>query len=171
MEYVTALAWRNCFNGVDNHGNQCTGQGIIYDPDYVHQNVMYVFKQTTGRISVEAGERNSGCQLNLQSTMSLTGTWEYDNVTSFIDKYSLGLHAATWYNLPYSPMVGAVLCRYHVCYGNTLSAFLAPSVFPTTIITLPGVTDLSTCGQAIFYNNTNSHPLSVENGQRTPIDW
>jgi len=171
MEYVTALAWRNCYMGQDNHGEECSGTGIIYDPDYVHTNVMYVFKQTTGMITVEDGERNSGCQLNLQSTISNTGTWNFEEVNTFIDKYNLELHAATWYKVPYTPMVGRVLCRYHECYGNTLSAFLAPTFFPGTIITLPGVTDLDICGPQISYSAQSSHPLSVENGQRNPIDW
>jgi len=171
MEYVTPVAWRNCYNNLTNHGESCTGEGIIYDKDYVHRNVLYVFKQANGKVEVEDGERNSGCQMNLQSTISNTGTWSYDNVISFMTKYSLELHAATWFATPFSPMVGSVLCQYHACLGNLFSAFLAPTVFPTTIISLPGVTDLDKCGPQKFYDSTGTHPLSLDNGQRDPLDW
>ena len=57
MEYVTPIAWRwvrggshltdlieirNCFGGTTNHGGACTGEGVIYDPDYVHRNSLCV---------------------------------------------------------------------------------------------------------------------------------
>jgi len=171
MEYVTPVAWRNCFDGATNHGDACTGNGIIYDPDYVHRNVLYVFKQTQGRVTVEPGERNTGCQMNLQSSISNTGTWSYDNLMTFTRKYNLELHAATWFATPYSPMVDKVLCRYHLCYGNVFSAFLAPSAFPTTLTSLTGVTDRPECGPQKFYSSTGNHPLALDNGQRSPIDW
>ena len=59
MEYVTPVAWRwvrggnhmtdlieirNCFGGTTNHGDVCTGEGVVYEPDYVHRNVLYVFR-------------------------------------------------------------------------------------------------------------------------------
>ena len=36
--------FRNCYNNLTNHGESCSGEGIIYDKDYVHRNVLYVFK-------------------------------------------------------------------------------------------------------------------------------
>jgi len=175
MEYVTPVAWRNCHKNRDNHGGKCSGEGMIYDPDYVHRNVLFVFKQKKGQIRLEKGERNTGCQMNLQSTVSDAGTWHINNVTSFINKYNLELHAGTWFSMPYSPMVGAVLCQYHVCYGNLLSAFLNPNFFDpsdsSTIISLPGITDLPKCGPAKTYRNTSSHPLSLDNGTRDALDW
>ena len=35
---------RNCFDGTTNHGDACTGEGVVYEPDYVHRNVLYVFR-------------------------------------------------------------------------------------------------------------------------------
>ena len=35
---------RNCFDGMTNHGDACTGTGLVYEPDYVHRNVLYVFR-------------------------------------------------------------------------------------------------------------------------------
>ena len=35
MEYVTPVAWRNCHKNRDNHGGVCSGEGLIYDPEYV----------------------------------------------------------------------------------------------------------------------------------------
>ena len=35
MESVTPVAWRNCHKNRDNHGGVCSGEGLIYDPDYV----------------------------------------------------------------------------------------------------------------------------------------
>jgi len=171
LEYVTPVAWRNCYNGLTNHGEACEGEGLIYEEDYVHNNVLYVFKQRRGRIEVEDGERNSGCQLNLQSTISNTGTWSYENLLTFVNKYDLEVFAGTWFSVPYSDMVGKVLCRYHKCYGNLFSAFLAPSVFPDTLISLEGITDLDECGPKIFYEKNSDHPLSLDSGDRDPINW
>ena len=86
-------------------------------------------------------------------------TWSYENLLTFVNKYDLEVFAGTWFSVPYSDMVGKVLCRYHKCYGNLFSAFLAPSVFPDTLISLEGITDLDECGPKIFYEQNSDHPL------------
>ena len=65
MEYIISLTWRNCVNGVDNHGAPCEGDGMIYDPDYTHQNPFWVFRQTRGKLTPAPGMRQSGCQVNI----------------------------------------------------------------------------------------------------------
>jgi len=167
MEYVSPIAWRNCFNGTNNHNEPCNqSDGLIDDPTYIHRNVLYVFRQFRGRmIRLARGERNTGCQLNLQSSFSNMGTWDFNNLNDFIAKYKLSLYAATWYTMPYSDMVGSILCQYHACYGNTLSQFLAGAP------NLAGITTLDVCGRNITYSQNSAHPLSVDNGDRNPIDW
>merc|ERR1712002_625279 len=58
MEYIPPIAWRNCWNGVDNHDRPCVKNGVIYDRDYTHQTVFWVFKQKE-KINVEPGMRQS----------------------------------------------------------------------------------------------------------------
>ena len=162
MEYVTPVAWRNCYNGQTNHGVSCTGEGIIYDPEYVHNNTLLVFKQPNGaRIEMEESEKNTGCQMNLQSSLG-AGPWHFDNVKSFTSKYELELDAGSWFAVPYSPMVNSVLCQYHACYGTFFSNFLAGAP------SLPGITDLNVCGASTDYTSTVG---TLDNGDRDPLDW
>ena len=88
--------------------------------------------------------------------------WLYSELRTFTSKYKLELDAASWFTMPYSPMVGRVLCQYHVCYGDTLSAFLAPMLAPNQAaypVSLAGITDLAVCGADVTYPLNGVHPL------------
>jgi len=157
MEYIPPIAFRNCWNGVDNHGRSCKGEknGMIYDPDYTHQTVFWVFRQKK-RITVEPGMRTTGCQLS-PKTPEGSPVWSYSDIIRLTEVYDLTLHAGTFYREPYTPMVASILCQYHFCLGDLPFLAGAPG--------LPGITDRPECGP-----NGPADPNGNE-GILTPIDW
>jgi len=165
MEYVTPVAWRNCNGGKTNHGESCSGEGVIYDSDYVHNNTLLVFKQPKGvRIDLPATAKNTGCQMNLQSSLAgQHGPWTFTDVQTFMSNYNLDLFAGTYFVVPYSSMVASVLCQYHACYGTFFSNFLAGAT------SLPAITDnTALCGERTDYMATVG---TLDNGDRDPLDW
>jgi len=160
MEYIPPIAWRNCWNGVDNHGRSCEGEknGVIYERDYTHQTVFWVFKQQR-KIKVEPGMRQSGCQVNAGSTFTPEGSpvWKYEDILRLMEVYSLTLHAGTFFRQPYSPMVDRILCQYHFCIGDLPFLAGAPG--------LTGITDGPECGPG------GSPDPNGNAGMLDPIDW
>jgi len=141
MEYVPPFAWRNCWQGKDNHGNRCSGEGLIVDPAYNHRNVLWVLRQKR-RVRIPKSERQSGCDLNLGSSIIPPGqgVWDFRNVTFWMEKYGMELESGTFFRQPYTRGVGNILCQYSYCQGaNTLSGFLAGAP------NLPGLTDGPEC--------------------------
>merc|ERR1712154_686523 len=92
MEYVPPFAWRNCWQGKDNHGNRCSGTGMIVDPAYNHRNVLWVLRQKK-KVWIPKSERQSGCDLNLGSSIipAGQGVWDFRNITFWMEKYEMEL--------------------------------------------------------------------------------
>ena len=160
MEHIPSIAWRNCVNGTDNHGQDCSQfpNGMFYDPDYTHQTAFWVFRQER-RITLHPGMKQSGCNLNSLSSYA-SPFWLYSDILRFMDDFDLTLHAATFFRQPYSPMVDRILCKYQFCLGGL--PFLAGSTLPDGTPGIAGVTDKPECGQ----NGLVSSPW-----KREPIDW
>ena len=80
-----------------------------------------LYSRQRGRINVEPGMRQSGCQVNARSTFTRpkgSPVWKYGDILRFMEVYSLTLHAGTFYRQPYTPMVASILCQYHFCIGK-----------------------------------------------------
>jgi len=154
MEYVPPIAWRNCWQGKDNHGSSCRGTGLIVEPTYNHRNVLWVFRQKK-KVQVPKNERQSGCDLNLGSSIIPPdqGVWHFSNITFWIAKYGMVLESGTFFKQPYTRGVGSILCHYSYCQGATvLSGFLAGAP------NLPGLTDGKQCA-------------GPNRNQKSPINW